>query len=351
MGANPRLSIVVIGRNEGDRLRRCLESVGTYGPAGLPVEHIYVDCGSRDDSVRIAGRTGFRVVSIEAARPTPGLARNSGWRVASAPLVLFLDGDTVLEPGFVERALPVFENDAVAVVFGRTRELFPNANPYHHVFDLHWWSPSPGPVETSAGSALVRRAVLDEVAGYDESLVAGEDADISVRIRRCGYQIVCVDALMVRHDVAITTSRQYLLRLARSGYADVEIGNRYEKGGLAKARRRTRSARVRFLILAPGGLVALSSVLIWGAWEVLAMVLLLATLSVIQPAWKASRRGSRWFSGPLFAAHLYVACVAFVVGQVVYYWDSRTGRRSAFDYKSLGGDTRASPMPRTAEGN
>lgn len=351
MGDHPQLSIVVIGRNEGERLQRCLQSVKTSGPAELQVEHIYVDCASQDDSVRIAERSGFRVIPVKPERPTPGLTRNSGWRVASAPLILFLDGDTVLEPGFLRRALPVLEDEGVAVVFGRTRELFPNANPYHHVFDLHWWSPPAGPAETSAGSALVRRKVLEEAAGYDSSLVAGEDADLSVRIRRSGYQIVCIDVPMVRHDVAIKTCRQYLLRLARSGYADAEIGHRYERGGLAKARRRVQSARVRFLVLALGGFVALSSGLIWGAWETLAMVPLLAALSVIQPAWEASRRSSRWFSGPLFAVHLYAASLAFVVGQAVYCWDSQTGRRSAFDYKGFGGGTRAASKPQVAGGS
>ena len=58
------LGIVTIGRNEGDRLRRCLTSlVGR----GMPV--VYVDSNSTDDSVRLARSLGAEVVELDLAQP------------------------------------------------------------------------------------------------------------------------------------------------------------------------------------------------------------------------------------------------------------------------------------------
>ena len=97
----PLITVVVIGRNEGERLTRCLQSVRAMRDPGGPVELIYVDSASRDDSVERAKAVGSRVVEVVPERPSAALGRNAGWREARAPYVLFLDGDTILHPEFV----------------------------------------------------------------------------------------------------------------------------------------------------------------------------------------------------------------------------------------------------------
>src|SRR5947208_11104915 len=95
----PQLSVVVIGRNEGPRLARCLDSIrAMLFPAGS-MELIYVDSASTDHSANVAASTGARVIALDPARPSAARARNAGWRAASAPFILFLDGYTILEIG------------------------------------------------------------------------------------------------------------------------------------------------------------------------------------------------------------------------------------------------------------
>jgi glycosyltransferase involved in cell wall biosynthesis len=70
-----RTGLVAIGRNEGERLRRCLISAqGVY-------DHVvYVDSGSSDDSVALAESFGAVVVVLDTARPfTAARARNAGF--------------------------------------------------------------------------------------------------------------------------------------------------------------------------------------------------------------------------------------------------------------------------------
>ena len=70
-----KTGIVVIGRNEGERLRRCLESVGE--DTG---KIVYVDSGSTDDSVKMAQGMGAEVVSLDMNSPfTAARARNAGF--------------------------------------------------------------------------------------------------------------------------------------------------------------------------------------------------------------------------------------------------------------------------------
>ena len=92
-------AVVVIGRNEGERLRRCFLSV--CGP-GTTV--VYVDSGSTDDSLATARAMGVDVVELDMRIPfTAARARNDGWRrvqaiAAGADVVQFVDGDCELWP-------------------------------------------------------------------------------------------------------------------------------------------------------------------------------------------------------------------------------------------------------------
>ena len=65
----PALSVVVIGRNEGERLKRCLESVSVMEPLGGPIELLYVDSASTDGSPEVASDYGAKVIRINPTRP------------------------------------------------------------------------------------------------------------------------------------------------------------------------------------------------------------------------------------------------------------------------------------------
>ena len=89
------------------------------------------------------------------------------------------------------------------------------------------WHYETGPCRYFGGEVLVRRSVLETTGGFDEDLVAGEDPELSYRIRRNGWQILRIDAPMSIHDINMTNFRQYLKRAYRSGYAYVEIALRF----------------------------------------------------------------------------------------------------------------------------
>ena len=103
--ASPNLAVVVIGRNEGQRLRACLGSIES---TKTPV--IYVDSGSTDDSVAVAQEYGADVVELDNSRPyTAARGRNAG--VArlremgmDVDYVQFVDGDCALAPGWLVKA-------------------------------------------------------------------------------------------------------------------------------------------------------------------------------------------------------------------------------------------------------
>ena len=171
----PMLSVVVIGRNEGARLVRCLESIGRMTPLPGPVEVIYVDSGSSDGSLERAVQFKVKLKRLESSKPCAAAARNVGWRDAKAPIILFLDGDTVLERNFVADTISELNDPKVAVVFGNRREINPRASIYNQLCDLDWIAPS-GIAEFCGGDALIRRDVLERVGGYRRAIDRGRGA-------------------------------------------------------------------------------------------------------------------------------------------------------------------------------
>src|SRR5689334_14493639 len=101
--------IVAIGRNEGDRLVRCIKSL----PAASNV--VYVDSGSSDNSARRAESLCVEVVELDASRPfTAARARNAGFKrlLQIAPelnYVQFIDGDCEMASGWGDAAVSFLE--------------------------------------------------------------------------------------------------------------------------------------------------------------------------------------------------------------------------------------------------
>ena len=224
---SPRLGAVIIGRNEGERLRLCLESV-----APRVDRMVYVDSGSTDDSLDLARRMGAATVALDADRPfTAARARNAGMMLlaATAPdigLVQLIDGDCELDPDWLDAACAAMERQpGAAVVCGRRRERYPYATVYNGLCDREWNTPV-GEAPSCGGDALVRSDAFFAVGGFAPALIAGEEPDLCHRLRMAGWRIYRIDAEMTRHDAAMTRFSQWWQRNKRSGYAGAEAWHR-----------------------------------------------------------------------------------------------------------------------------
>ena len=186
------VSVVVIGRNEGERLERCLRSVGLTNWGSSSHELIYVDSRSTDASVTRAQALGASVLVLDDASPCASKARNLGWKAARGQYVLFLDGDTELHPDFVQRALATLAEPKLCAAWGHRRESRPQQSLYTKLLDLDWVYPT-GRTLYFGGDVLVRRAALEQVDGFDPTLKAGEEPELCARLRAAGWEIEHID--------------------------------------------------------------------------------------------------------------------------------------------------------------
>jgi glycosyltransferase involved in cell wall biosynthesis len=219
MMQKPAIGIVVIGRNEGERLKQCLRSL----PKGMPV--VYVDSGSSDDSVAFARSLGVLAIELDLTIPfTAARARNVGWRrlvkdFPSIDAVQFVDGDCEVQPNWlVDAPTALFAGEKIAAVFGRRRERFPDASIYNRMCDDEWDVPV-GTANSCGGDALFRATALIVVDGYSDDLIAGEEPDLCLRLRKQGWEILRVAEEMTLHDAAIKSWRAWWKRSKRAGFA------------------------------------------------------------------------------------------------------------------------------------
>jgi glycosyltransferase involved in cell wall biosynthesis len=218
------VGVVVIGRNEGQRLVECLASV--VAQAG---NIVYVDSGSTDDSVAAAEEIGASVVRLNLAQPfTAARARNEGFAALmkikpDSQFVQFIDGDCELVLGWLDAGVAFLSRRSdVAVVCGRRRERFSNASLYNRLCDVEWDTPI-GATNACGGDCLVRVSAFEAVNGFRSQLIAGEEPELCVRLRESGWKIWRLDEEMSRHDAAIVLFRQWWVRVVRSGHAYAEV--------------------------------------------------------------------------------------------------------------------------------
>jgi GT2 family glycosyltransferase len=324
-----RVGAVAIGRNEGVRLVRCLESLQGFDRV------VYVDSGSTDGSRERARSLGAEVVELDLAIPfTAARARNAGFaalaREPGLELVQFVDGDCELVPGWLEPARDHLRaHPEVAVVCGRRRERAPEATPYNLLTELEWDTPV-GEVEACGGDALVRAASFAEVGGYDPALIAGEEPELCLRLRRRGGRIVRLDREMTLHDAALERFGQWWRRQVRAGHAYAESAWLHGRG--------PERFRVRPLL----------SILFWGAalpglallvglrWPPALLLLLAAYGALAARVYtdQRRRRARAHRAAALYAGAVVLGKLAGAEGCARFAWNRLLRRRSGLiEYK------------------
>lgn len=318
MTAHPDIAAIAIGRNEGQRLIDCLESL--QGQVG---QIIYVDSGSTDGSQATAKSRGAKVVALDMSVPfTAARARNAGIAAidGEAPYVQLLDGDCTLQPGWLDTAKAhLAAHPQAAVACGRRREKHPDATLYNWLTDLEWDTPI-GQARACGGDALMRRSALDQVGAFDPTLIAGEEPEMCVRLRAAGWEIWRLDAEMTLHDAAMTRFGQWWQRTKRSGHAYAEGAAMH---GAPPERHKVTQLRSALLWgLALPCVICLAS-LIW-PWA-----LLLALIYPVQVV-RLRLKGSSLIQAIFFT----IGKFAEAQGALLYHWRRRSGAKSQLiEYK------------------
>ncbi len=331
------IGVVVIGRNEGERLRRCLESV-----TGIACQVVYVDSGSIDGSVAMARAMNVDVIDLDMTIPfCAARARNAGYErlVQCHPqlrFIQFIDGDCEIIGNWLHEAAAELESRAeLAIVTGWLRERSPEVSIYNRIGDLEWNSSGAGEVSAVGGIFMIRCEAFDRVGGFDPTVPAGEEPELCQRLIRQGWRIQKLDRNMAWHDLAMVSFGQWWKRMARFGYCSMDLANRF---GMPRYRRNNLRVRWWMTWLATVAMVGSLAVTLPLQGVGTLLTLTLFSLWPAQLCRIAYRTFSKGQALDLAAAYAFFIMVAFLpqmAGQLMY-WNDLLRRRSPrlIEYKA-----------------
>ena len=304
---------VVIGHNEGKRLRRALQALDGSGPV------VYVDSASTDDSVTIAKELGAEVVSLNRQAPfSAARGRNAGFHHLRetgrlTEYVQFIDGDSELTEGWIDAAMQTLDNRAeVAIVCGRLRERYREATVFNRLCDMEWDAPV-GDVDFSGGIFMARASAFNRVGGFDPSVVAGEEPEMCLRLRQEGWAIVRIDHDMAWHDAAMHSFGQWWRRNLRNGHAFAEGADRH---GRTKERHWVRESLSNWFwgLFWPVFLI----LLIWPTYGLSVIGVLAYPAMVVRIAWRRRKAGHIWWHALLYGFFTMLGKFPNALGQCRY---------------------------------
>lgn len=192
------LSVVVIGRNGQDLLPGCLQSL-REALSEADFETLYVDAHSVDASRGIAQEAGARVLIPQETRTTPALGRHIGAQAARGDVLLFLDHDMRLCPGFIETAMRTMQDTGCAGIVGEREDIFVQGgvetgrNPA--VFGIH----EVREAREFGGALLIRREALLRGGNYAPGVSTTEEMELYARLRKHHASVLEIPDKMILH--------------------------------------------------------------------------------------------------------------------------------------------------------
>jgi GT2 family glycosyltransferase len=306
----PQISVVVSTYNRPEHVATLLAALREQTLGAADFEVIVVDNGSTASSTQAVlaeeqsrGLLRLKTVRHEATRGPAG-GRNSGWRIAAAPLVAFTDDDCVPDPAWLTAVLRASVEHPGAIIQGRTEPLSEHIGLLSRSVTVTALGPQ---YETC--NIVYPREVLERLGGFDETfgmVPAGEDTDLAWRGFEAGVEAVFANDAVVFHAVH-------------------ELGL---LGALREAGRWTDAPRL--FKRHPGTRVILSRGVFWNGWHYLVLRSAIAltlpapvrrfllTRYALQLAERARKAGSGPWAVPFLLLYDVIEVASVVRGGVRY---------------------------------
>jgi glycosyltransferase involved in cell wall biosynthesis len=223
----PTVSVVIPVLN-GDRwLADQLDALRR--DSAQPFETVVVDNGSTDDSVAIArsfARDMTVVIADASERRSHGFARNTGARTATGDLLIFVDADDVIAPGYVsalasalgdeEFVAARMDSDKLNEGWRRCARSLPQAEGL--AGGAAPWA--------YAGTLGIRRGTFERLGGFAEDFPA-EDVDFGIRAHESGVLLTFVSDAVLHYRYP-TTLRGFFRQGLSYGFAGAMVQARHE---------------------------------------------------------------------------------------------------------------------------
>ncbi len=223
--AAPFVSVLIPAHNEENSIARCIASVQATGWPSDRLEILVIDHQSTDGTAAVARDAGARVIGADR-RKRIGAVRNVGLAAAQGDVVAFVDADCTVPRTWLSSAVSILVSDPRIGAVGGGPALAPE--------DGTWVERCLAPTQGQSGivreaitlvtySFITRTKLLRDLGNFNESVVSGEDDDMSNRIRRHGLILIATSDCRVVHHGFARTLRQIVRKEIWHGSNHIEV--------------------------------------------------------------------------------------------------------------------------------
>ncbi|MBI4043481.1 MAG: glycosyltransferase family 2 protein [Candidatus Diapherotrites archaeon] len=197
MSKKPLVTVLVTTKDKAEFIGKCLDCVNALNYSNKEV--IVVDSLSSDSTCEIASEKNARVIRLSHA--SIPLAYNTGMREAKGEYVFVVNGDSLVEKGFLERAMDAFENDSTLGGVIGLRKQYSTRTLFSKLYEARFRRlDKTGYIDTLGGNFIVKKEAYERAVGsLDERLVAQEEGFIAGRLRAKGYRILRLNGYSMIH--------------------------------------------------------------------------------------------------------------------------------------------------------
>jgi cellulose synthase/poly-beta-1,6-N-acetylglucosamine synthase-like glycosyltransferase len=322
---NPKVTIIVAAYNSEDTIEECLKSILAQNYPADAFEVIVMDGGSKDATVKIAEQFSIKVLSIRLNCPA---AYNYATKIASNPILGFIDADAKVEVEWLNKLIPHLVEPKVAGVSGSI-ETWNQNNPWARSigYELRTRYRRIGKYtgRIATMNLLLKKFVIEEAGGWDEKLPSQYDTDLGFRISAKGYRIAYEPNAVCYHFNRPTLKAYYRQQLQ---YGKNTLKLYFKHGRLARGDEITDVG----MNIQPVLLLAVITLFLLGAipllrllWAVTGLILLAMVIYFVYSATKITIKFRDPTAMRLFVLY-FVRSTAWFVGATITTMRYLTGR-------------------------
>jgi len=216
LSIHTRLSVIIIGKNEENHIKRCIQSVikATFNLKGTQI--IYVDSASTDRTIEIVKKFPITIIGLKPDWDlSPAAGRYIGYLNSRGEYLFFIDGDSLVYHEWLIHGIHFLEkNQDVSAVAGYVHEIFlgPDGSIRGFLHDRYNQGNEPLQTVTLGGIAMYRRSILETVGPFNPYIPVDEERELAMRIRKTGTKL-----FRIPQSMAITygPERESLVEIIR----------------------------------------------------------------------------------------------------------------------------------------
>jgi glycosyltransferase involved in cell wall biosynthesis len=239
MTYNPKVSIVIPVKNEGEILTRCLESLANLDYPRESIEIVVADGMSTDSTKEVALSHG--AVVTDNPRQLVGTGRNAGFKKATGEIVAFTDADCIFDPAWIKNSLKYFSDNEIGGVGGITllpesstefekavNFIFSLANTFRTTAHRQCAEKRCEVHDIPGCNSIYRRKALEKAMPVDENLLTAEDVWLNHCMREKGYKLLTAPDVKLWHNRRSSPTK-FARQIYRFAIGRVQVGRRNAK--------------------------------------------------------------------------------------------------------------------------